>query len=221
MARVGIGLVGYYQFVRGYPIGPTLKERIDAADWPDVDVNLKEMNWGPIAIVQEFQDEKVDYDRFVLVTAVDRGLTQGTVTCRRWVGGEVDVLAIQDRVFEAVTGIISIDNLLVIGEHFGIWPKEVITVEAQLNDTAFGDLVMSEMEIDQKRGELSIIGDNPLTKEMELLVDKLFEQLTQVVMGDTGTMKLETLGVDQLTVPTVVCHNKFMDDCTHTSKPTQ
>ena len=133
MAKVGIGLVGYYQFVRGYPIGPTLLERIRAADWSDIDFEIKEMNWGPIAIVQEFQAEKVDYDRFVLITAVDRGLPQGTVTCRRWAGGEIDLLAVQDRVFEAVTGIISIDNLLVIGEHFGIWPKEVITVEAQLN----------------------------------------------------------------------------------------
>ena len=53
MAKIGIGLVGYYQFVRGYPIGPTLKEFIDAADWSD-DVEIKEMNWGPIAIVQEF-----------------------------------------------------------------------------------------------------------------------------------------------------------------------
>ena len=219
MAKVGIGLVGYYQFVRGYPIGPTLKERIEATGWSDIDLEIKEMNWGPIAIVQEFQAEKIDYDRFVLVTAVDRGLAQGTVTCRRWLGGELDVLAIQDRVYEAVTGIISMDNLLVIGEHFGIWPKEVITVEAQLNDTAFGDLVMSEMEIDQQRGELSIIGDNPLTKEMELIVDKLYEQVSQAVKRGASTMELIPLSVDKLNVLTDVCHNQFMDDCKHISKP--
>jgi len=218
MAKVGIGLVGYYQFVRGYPIGPTLRERIEAADWSGIDVEIKEMNWGPIAIVQEFQAEKVEYDRFVLVTAVDRGLAQGTVTCRRWLGGEIDVLALQDRVFEAVTGIISMDNLLAIGEHFGIWPKEVITVEAQLNDTAFGDLVMSEMEIDQQRGEISIIGDNPLSEEMEQLVDKLFGQVEQAVIVGAATMKLEPLSVDKLNTLSEMCHNQFMDDCKHTSK---
>ncbi len=218
MAKIGIGLVGYYQFVRGYPIGPTLKEKIEAADWFTSDVVIKEMNWGPIAIVQEFQAEKIDYDRFILITAVDRGLPEGSVSCRRWIGGEMDVLAIQDRVFQAVTGIISMDNLLVIGDHFGIWPKEVITIEAQLDDTAFGDLVMSEMEIDRQRGEISIIGDNPLTESMLHLVDQLFLKLGTAVTGGAEAMTLEPLGVNQLNSLSDVCHNQFMNDCKPTGK---
>ena len=210
MTKVGIGLVGYYQFVRGYPIGPTLKERIDVADWSD-EVEIKEMNWGPIAIVQEFQAEKVNYDRFILITAVDRGLPAGTVTCRRWIGGEIDVLDVQDRVFEAVTGIISMDNLLVIGQHFDIWPEEVITIEAQLVNTAMGDLVISEMEIDQQRGEISIIGNNPLSDKMQLLVDKLFEQIDQAVIQGAQAMNLVPLEINQLNVLTDVCHYQVDD----------
>ena len=80
---------------------------------------------------------------------------------------------------------------------------------------------MSEMEIDQQRGELSIIGDNPLTEEMELLVDNLFESLQQAVYKGAANMKLETLGIDNLTMPTDVCHNNFMDDCKTASKPIQ
>jgi len=217
MAKIGIGLVGYYQFVRGYPIGPTLKEHIDVADWAD-DVEIKEMNWGPIAIVQEFQAEKINYDRFLLITAVDRGLPAGTVTCRRWVGGEIDIMDIQDRVFEAVTGIISMDNLLVIGEHFKIWPKEVITIEAQVVDTAMGDLVMSEMEIDRQRGEISIIGDNPLTDDMEILVNKLFEKIDQAVVGGAKAMDLVPLGIEQLNKLTDVCHYQ-VDDTSTISDP--
>ena len=211
MDKVAIGLVGYYPFVRGYPIGPSLTERIEATDWLDKDVEIREMNWGPIAIVQEFQDEKIDYDRFVLVTAVDRGLPKGTVTCRRWLGGEMDVLAIQQRVFEAVTGVISMDNLLVIGEHFGIWPKEVITVEAQLNNTAFGDLVIAEMALEQKANEKNIIGDNPMTKDMALLVDRLFELVHQAVTRGASSMALQPLGVKQLNVLSDVSHIQFMD----------
>ncbi|HIG79238.1 MAG TPA: hypothetical protein EYQ47_04450 [Cycloclasticus sp.] len=218
MTKVGIGLVGYYQFVRGYPIGPTLKENIDAATWLDVDLVTKEMNWGPIAIVQEFQAEKIEYDRFILVTAVDRGLPQGTVTCRRWLGGELDVLSVQDRVFEAVTGVISMDNLLVIGEHFGIWPKEVITVEAQLSDTAFGDLVMSEMEINRQRGEMNIIGDNPLSEDMEVLVQQLFESVQQAVQHGSKAMTLESLTIDNLNELSNVCHNQFMSDSKRSSE---
>jgi hypothetical protein len=217
MAKIGIGLVGYYQFVRGYPIGPTLKEYIDAADWAD-DVEIKEMNWGPIAIVQEFQAEKINYDRFLLITAVDRGLPAGTVTCRRWVGGEIDIMDTQDRVFEAVTGIISMDNLLVIGEHFEIWPKEVITIEAQVVETAMGDLVMAEMENDRQRGKKSIIGDNPLTDDMEILVNKLFEKINQAVVGGAQAMDLVPLGIEQLNKLTDVCHYQI-DDTSIISDP--
>ena len=213
MAKIGIGLVGYYQFVRGYPIGPTLKEYIDAADWAD-DVEIKEMNWGPIAIVQEFQAEKINYDRFLLITAVDRGLPAGTVTCRRWVGGEIDIMDTQDRVFEAVTGIISMDNLLVIGEHFEIWPKEVITIEAQVVETAMGDLVMAEMENDRQHGKKSIIGDNPLTDDMEILVNKLFENINQAVVGGAQAMDLVPLGIEQLNKLTDVCHYQIDDTST-------
>ena len=205
-------MVGYYPFVRGYPIGPDLKEQIEAAEWFDDKVIIKEMNWGPIAITQEFQAEEVDYDRFILITAVDRGLPEGTVTCRRWLGGDMDVIAIQDRVFEAVTGVISMDNLLVIGDHFGIWPKEVITVEAQLNDTAFGDLVMSEMESDRQRGETSIIGDNPLSGKMSRLVDEISEKLSLAVLQGAAGMRLEPLGVKQLNALSDVCHNQFAND---------
>ncbi len=213
MTKIGIGLVGYYQFVRGYPIGPTLKEYIDAADWAD-NVEIKEMNWGPIAIVQEFQAEKINYDRFLLITAVDRGLPAGTVTCRRWVGGEIDIMDTQDRVFEAVTGIISMDNLLVIGEHFEIWPKEVITIEAQVVETAMGDLVMAEMENDRQRGKKSIIGDNPLTDDMEVLVNKLFEKVNQAVVGGAQAMDLVPLGIEQLNKLTDVCHYQIDDTST-------
>jgi len=218
MAKIGIGLVGYYQFVRGYPIGPSLKEKIEAAEWFYDDVVIKEMNWGPIAIVQEFQAEKIEYDRFVLITAIDRGLPDKTVTCRRWVGGDMDVIAIQDRVFEAVTGVISMDNLLVIGDHFGVWPKEVITIEAQLQDTAFGELVMSEMEIDRVRGETSIIGDNPLSEPMDRLVNNIFGKVSLAVLQGAAGMKLEPLGVNQLNALTDVCHNQFENDFHPTGK---
>ncbi|MFB3115887.1 MAG: hypothetical protein ACE1ZH_00255, partial [Gammaproteobacteria bacterium] len=83
------------------------------------------MNWGPIAIVQDFQSSSIHYDRIVLIAGVDSGMQPGSVTCRHWLGGKLDNLAVQDRIFEAVTGIISLDNLLVIGEHFKIWPEEL------------------------------------------------------------------------------------------------
>lgn len=219
MLKVAIGLVGYYQFVRGYPIGPELKERLETLASSDGRITIKEMNWGPIAIVQDFQSSATTYDRIVLVTAVDRGLDAGAVTCRHWMGGELAPLAVQDRVFEAVTGIISLDNLLVIGEHFGIWPAEVITVEAQLADSTFGDLVMSELEINRDSGEVRIVGTNPLAPAMEQVVDRVYERTWQAAIhGLDMTLPPIPLTVDQLNPLADVCHNQPIGRC-GTSEP--
>lgn len=213
MGRVVIGLVGYYQFLRGYPIGPDLKERLEAVVWHDNEVTLKEMNWGPIAIVQDFQANPEQLDRIVLVTAIDRGLKHGTVSCRRWTGGKLDVMEVQSRVFEAVTGVINLDNLLVIGEHFGIWPEELITIELQLEDKAFGELVMDELEINRDSAEGSIVGENPLAPEMEKFVECVFEYTRQAALsGTAGLPEVLPLSIDQLSPLSEMCHNQFMED---------
>lgn len=213
MTKIAIGLVGYFQFIRGYPLGPEFKERIEAIQWPDLDVSIKEMNWGPIAIVQDFQAQSIQYDRMVLVGAIDRGLKPGTITCRHWLGGKLDNLAIQDRVFEAVTGIISLDNLLVIGEHFKIWPKELITIEVQLADSTFGDLVLSELEMNAEIGEDSIVGENPMRPENEIIVNEMVSAMQNAVInGIKGVSNLQPLTAEQLTPLTDVCHNQLVND---------
>ena len=177
------------------------------------------MNWGPIAIVQDFQAQAIEYDRIVLVAAVDRGLKPGTITCRQWLGGELDNLAIQDRIFEAVTGIISLDNLLVIGEHFKIWPDELITIEVQLSDTSFGDFVLSEIELNRDNGEFNIVGENPLAPENEKVVTEMVSTTQNaVIQGIKGIDNLYPLKADQLTPLTDVCHNQLLNDCYVTTK---
>ena len=214
MPQVAIGLIGYYQFVRGYPIGPELRERLEELHRQDEDIVIMEMNWGPIAIVQDFQANSISYDRIVLIAAVDRGLDAGTVTCRHWIGGKLDVLAVQERVFEAVTGVISLDNLLVIGEHFGIWPEEVITVEIQLANSAFGDLVLAELEINRNVGEVSIVGQNPLAPDMERVMKNAYDLASQAALdGVQGLSNIEHLDASQLSPLADVCHNQMLRDC--------
>ena len=173
MSRIALGLVGYYQFIRGYPLGPELWERLDDMSWPDHQVEIKEMNWGPVAIVQDFQASSIQYDHIVLIAGVDRGLPPGSVTCRHWLGGKLDNSVVQDRIFEAVTGVINLDNLLVIGEHFKIWPEELITIEIQLADSSFGDFVLSELEVNLDAGEARIVGENPLAPDVEKVVEQV------------------------------------------------
>ncbi|MFQ5707583.1 MAG: hypothetical protein ACE5HO_09060 [bacterium] len=114
-------------------------------NWPDA-VTVEEMNWGPIAIVQSFQCSDKPYDRVVLISARPSGRPAGTITLRRWLGGLPDEEKVQARVAEAVTGVISVDNLLVIGEYFGIWPREVILVDVEPGREEMGDSFTPEVE---------------------------------------------------------------------------
>ena len=213
MPRVVIGIVGYYQFIRGYPLGPELMARLQARPWPE-GIEIREMNWGPIAIVQDLQASGVTYDRIVLVGAVDRGLPPGTVSVRHWVGGTLEPLAVQHRVFEAVTGVIGLDNLLVIGAHFGVWPEQLLTVEAQFGESTLSDLVLAEIEFDRAAGEMAIIGEKPLTPDNDKIVDRIVALTRRAALdGAQGMPEAMPLTVDQLTPTAAVCHNQFMTDC--------
>lgn len=144
MRRVLIGTVGYHN-LRDYSIGPKLLPRLRAIDWPP-GVDVDEMNWGPIAIVQHFEALSKPYDRVVFLSAMAGGRPPGTVTLRRWLGGLPSTQEIQDRVSEAVTGVISLDNLLIVGEYFGIWPQEVLVVDVEPGPQEAGDTLTTQVE---------------------------------------------------------------------------
>lgn len=206
--RTIIGIVGYYGFIRGYPLGPELMERLRALPLPN-GVEIREMNWGPVAIVQEFQacDDKPDC--VVLVGALDRGLAAGTVSCRHWIGGTIDAARVQRRMFEAVTGIISLDNLLVIGAHFGVWPPQTYTVELQWPESGLGDLVLGEIEF--IRGTGQVLGERPLTPDNDLIVQRLVDAIRALVL-DLASTTVQQLTVEQLTTVAPVLHHRFYDN---------
>lgn len=129
MRHTLIGTVGYHH-LRDYSVGPMLLPRLRAMDWPPGTV-LDELNWGPIAIVQNLEAMAEPYDRIVMLVARAQGRRPGTLTLRHWHGGLPDPERIQGCIAEAVTGVISVDNLLVIGEHFGVWPDEVFLVDVE------------------------------------------------------------------------------------------
>jgi hypothetical protein len=213
MSRIALGLVGYYQFIRGYPMGPELKQSLDSIAWRH-QVDVKEMNWGPVAIVQEFQANKIAYERVVLIAAVHRGGTVGRVTCRNWVGGDLAVMDIQNRIFEAVTGIISVDNLLVIGAHFHVWPSEVIVIEVELPDDVIGNMVLTELEIHRQSGEVTAIGDRPITPDAQRIVDRIVDCTKLAVeLGVAGMDDVSPLSVHDLNPLADVCHNQLVRDC--------
>jgi hypothetical protein len=213
MSRVILGLVGYNHFVRGYPLGPELRARLDVQPWQHR-VDIKEMNWGPVAIVQEFQASSISYDRVVLIAAVQRGGDFGAIRCRRWVGGELKVMDVQGRMFEAVTGIISVDNLLVIGEHFKIWPRELIVIEVELPNDTIGAMILKELEAHHSSGAITAIGEGSMAPEAHKIVDRVVAcAQTAVDQGAEGMSDLSPLSVDDLSPLADVCHNQLIRDC--------
>jgi len=140
--RVLLGLVGESPVVDEFPLGPRLAQRLRAQAWPaELTVEVQAMNWGALHIVQGLEGRRGEHDRVVLVACVQRGGRVGALHQGRWLHDTLPTLAMQERIFEAVTGIVSLDNLLVIGEHFKVWPAEVLTVEVEAPESLFGDMV--------------------------------------------------------------------------------
>ena len=73
----------------------------------------------------------------------------------RWVGGTQPEVKVQERIYEAVTGIVDLENTLMIGSYFNVWPDECLTVEADLAPDTFGRLVMAENKNKDSEDELS------------------------------------------------------------------
>jgi hydrogenase maturation protease len=128
--------VGYTN-LRDLSVGPVLVPRLREMDWPD-GVEVDDLSFGPIAVVLRMRDRPGHYRRMVLVTSVERGRAPGGPYCYRWDGVLPDPDEIQARVGEAVTGVISVDNLLVVAGHFGALPEDVILVEVEPEDTGWG-----------------------------------------------------------------------------------
>ncbi len=131
-----IGCVGH-PFLRDTSVGPTLVPTLNAMDWP-AGVEIYDIHFGPIHAVQWLEEKPGYYSRAVFLSAVKRDREPGSVSVYRWDHALPDADEIHERVCEAVTGIIGLENLLIIGEHFGVWPLEVAVVEVEPCDEEFG-----------------------------------------------------------------------------------
>jgi hydrogenase maturation protease len=134
--RTLIAGVGYSN-LSDLSVGPILAALLRREQWP-AHVEIDDLSYGPIAVVHRLAEAAPPYDRLVLVGAADRGHRGAEVRCYCWDGVLPDADEIQARVSEAVTGVIDLDNLLVVTGHFGALPAEVFVVEVQPVATEFG-----------------------------------------------------------------------------------
>lgn len=137
-----VGGVGYTN-LRDGSVGPILAERLAGALGPDVDV--EDLSYSPIDVMFLFQ-RRAPYARAVFVGAVTRGSPPGTIRVSRWDPPPEPPEAVQERIAEAVSGVISLENLLRINQHFRALPPVVSVIEIEPEDEGWGEGLTTTME---------------------------------------------------------------------------
>lgn len=132
-----IGGVGY-TYLGDLSFGATLVERLRQREWPD-DVVIEDVSYNPITVMDWFRDDPRRFDRAVFVTAVERGRRPGSLHRTAWQPRESTPDRVQDSVAAAITGTISLDNLLIIGSHFKLLPQRTEVVELEPVVTGWGE----------------------------------------------------------------------------------
>ncbi len=134
--RILVAVVGYRN-LSDFSIGPNLLPDLLASDW-EPGVEVEEFSYGPIAVVQNLED-RPPYDRMVFLSAVQRGRLPGDFYRYEWRFPLPSEEEIQARITEAVTGVISLENLLVIAQYFRVLAPETIVIELEPLDCESGE----------------------------------------------------------------------------------
>jgi hydrogenase maturation protease len=133
--RVLVGGIGY-RFLRDNAVGLYMTDQLSARVTDGIEA--EDLGYHPIGFIFNLE-ERPAYDRIVLVGAVARGREPGTVTTYRWDHALPSPEEIQERVSEAVTGVVSLDNLLIITEALGTLPDDVRVIEIEPADETWGE----------------------------------------------------------------------------------
>lgn len=110
--------------------GRVLYEKLAEMSWPE-NVHVEDLNFGPVMIYQWLEESPIKFDRAILVGAANRGREPGTLEVYAWDGKLPNAAGIQASIEEAITGVISLENLLVVCKHFGVLPEQVTIVEIE------------------------------------------------------------------------------------------
>ena len=140
--RVLVGGVGY-RYLRDGHLGLYIVDTLTPHATNGIE--FEDLGYHPIGFIQNLE-ARTPYVRIVFVGAVARGRPHGTVEAYKWDHEIPDRDGIQERVAEAVTGVISLDNLLIISEAFKVLPDDVRVVEAEPADEGWGEGFSPEIE---------------------------------------------------------------------------
>lgn len=136
--EVGVLVGGLgYRNLRDHSIGIAVSDTLMERGWPQ-GICVEDVSYNPVALVEHLKEEK--FERAVIVAAVQRpGRVPGEVTAYRWDGKLPSDEMIQAAVVDAVTGVIFLDNTLIVTRHFGGLPETTAVVEIEPEVHEFGE----------------------------------------------------------------------------------
>lgn len=126
-----IGGVGYPD-LSDHSLSWVVVDALAARELP-TGIVVEDVSYNPVAVAQRL-DAEPEPDRFgavVFVSAVERGRTPGTLAAYRWDRRLPPDEEIHRAVTDAVTGIIHLDNTLVVTRHLGALPDRVVVIEIE------------------------------------------------------------------------------------------
>ncbi len=133
--RILVAGVGYDN-LRDQSAGPLALERLERLNWP-AGVELEDLSAGAVHVAHALQARE-PYGAAVFIGAAARGGPPGAVRVTDFRHGAASQDEIQARVAEAVTGVVSLDTLLTVLDHFGGLPERVVVVEVEPLDGGWG-----------------------------------------------------------------------------------
>lgn len=103
-------------------------------------VEVHDLSYNPVAVGQWLEAMEPDERprRLILIGAQPRGRPPGARVAYRWNGVLPDAGRVQEAVSDAVTGVIHLDNTLIVLAQFGPLPPEVVVIEVEPLMEEFG-----------------------------------------------------------------------------------
>ena len=136
-----------YTYLHDWSVGPKVAALMQGRDFPP-GVVIDDWSFGPLDAVYRLRDEQPPFDRVVFFGSQDRGKPPGTVTRHVWSRDELpDTDGIQSAIGEAISGVISLDNLVFVCGALDALPPDVVLLEVEpTEDQSFGDGYSPEVE---------------------------------------------------------------------------
>jgi Ni,Fe-hydrogenase maturation factor len=146
--RVFIGGVGYRN-LQDYSFGLVVVDAL-VCSYPSSQVKVEDISDDPIAVVQRLQEESAThpFDLGIFVGSAQRRRRKtGTLSVYRWDRIPPAPDAVQGAISEAASGVIALDNVLVIAQHFNVLPPTVVVMELEPATHQFGNHLSSPVQL--------------------------------------------------------------------------